>query len=214
MNISKCSWVIIQAGGRGSRLKHYTDNQPKCLLSINGKTLLQRLMENFPNSSFIVIGDYLFEQLKNYLDKVDHRNPIILIKAIGHGTCGGIKDAITYIPDNTPFILIWCDLLFQESEFPQFEGENLIGLSRTFECRWTLDTGKMKEVSSSEKGIMGFFVFKDKIQISFIPQAGEFVRWLSTQNLDFHTFFIDNVYELGDITRLNNYLELNSNIIY
>jgi len=39
--------VIIVAAGLGSRLKKYTDNLPKCMLDLGGKTLLQRQLEAF-----------------------------------------------------------------------------------------------------------------------------------------------------------------------
>ena len=32
--------AIILAAGRGSRMKHLTDTQPKCLVELNGKSLL------------------------------------------------------------------------------------------------------------------------------------------------------------------------------
>ncbi len=37
--------AIIVAAGPGSRLKPFTDDKPKCLLDINGKTILQRTLE-------------------------------------------------------------------------------------------------------------------------------------------------------------------------
>lgn len=33
--------AIILAAGRGSRMKHLTDNKPKCLNELHGKPLLQ-----------------------------------------------------------------------------------------------------------------------------------------------------------------------------
>jgi len=38
---------IILAAGRGSRLKKKTDEFPKCLVKFKGKTLLERVIENF-----------------------------------------------------------------------------------------------------------------------------------------------------------------------
>ena len=38
--------LIILASGKGSRLKRLTKNNPKCLLKIKGKTIIQRILEN------------------------------------------------------------------------------------------------------------------------------------------------------------------------
>ena len=38
--------LIILASGKGSRLKKLTKNNPKCLLKIKGKTIIQRILEN------------------------------------------------------------------------------------------------------------------------------------------------------------------------
>ena len=37
--------VIVQAGGRGSRLRHFTWNKPKCLVSYNGKPVIYHLFD-------------------------------------------------------------------------------------------------------------------------------------------------------------------------
>ena len=43
--------VIVQAGGRGSRLRHYTWNKPKCLFSYEGKPVIFHLFDVFKNSN-------------------------------------------------------------------------------------------------------------------------------------------------------------------
>jgi NDP-sugar pyrophosphorylase family protein len=60
--------IIVQAGGRGSRLRHHTWNKPKCLVSVRGKPLLYHLFDKFPNAYFHIIGDYSFDQLEKYLE--------------------------------------------------------------------------------------------------------------------------------------------------
>jgi NDP-sugar pyrophosphorylase family protein len=56
--------IIVQAGGRGSRLRHHTWNKPKCLVSVRGKPLLYHLFERYSGARFFVIGDYAFDQLE------------------------------------------------------------------------------------------------------------------------------------------------------
>jgi L-glutamine-phosphate cytidylyltransferase len=46
---------IILAAGRGARLKKKTDEFPKCLIKLKGKTLLERVVENFNENKIIKI---------------------------------------------------------------------------------------------------------------------------------------------------------------
>ena len=56
--------IIIQAGGRGSRLRHFTWNKPKCLVSYNGKPVIYHLFEKFKKSKFHIIADYQVSKIK------------------------------------------------------------------------------------------------------------------------------------------------------
>ena len=44
--------VIVMAGGRGERLKPYTDILPKPLVPINSKPMLEHIIENFKYFNF------------------------------------------------------------------------------------------------------------------------------------------------------------------
>ena len=50
--INKKYEIIVQAGGRGSRLRHFTWNKPKCLVSFEGKPVIFHIFEQFKNSNF------------------------------------------------------------------------------------------------------------------------------------------------------------------
>ncbi len=64
--------VIILAAGRGSRLRPHTDNKPKCLVEIEGTSLLDRqlavLRTNPAVSKLIIVGGYRWEVLKGRSD--------------------------------------------------------------------------------------------------------------------------------------------------
>ena len=53
INNKKKYEIIIQAGGRGSRLRHFTWNKPKCLVSFEGKPVIFHLFEKFKDPIFI-----------------------------------------------------------------------------------------------------------------------------------------------------------------
>lgn len=195
------SQVIVQAGGKGTRLGSLTQNKPKCLVSIYGKPLLYHLFDIYPTSTFYVIGDYKSDVLETYLSTVPPKCKINFIKASGTGTGSGISQALKNIGDREDILLVWCDLLLAE-DYLNFEDLELsspqIGLSRSFPCRWSLnDKGKLVHEASDQRGVAGFFRFPDKSFISDIPESAEFVRWLAQKNLNFQTVFLDKALELG-----------------
>ena len=195
------SQIIVQAGGKGTRLGHLTQNKPKCLVSIQGKPLLYHLFSLYPDSTFQIIGDYKSEVLEEYLATVSPKCKFNFIKANGIGTGSGIAQALKNIDDNEDILLLWCDLLLAK-DYLNFQDLKLdtpqIGLSRSFPCRWSLNNeGKLVHEASDKSGIAGFFRFPNKSLLSDIPESTEFVRWLSQKNLDFQKVFLDDALELG-----------------
>ena len=51
-------YIIVQAGGRGSRLKNLTDNKPKALVPIDNLPMLFHLFRRYKDKKFIIISDY------------------------------------------------------------------------------------------------------------------------------------------------------------
>ena len=102
--------VIVQAGGRGSRLRHHTWNKPKCLVSVRGKPLLYHLFDKFPDNDFIVIGDYAFDQLEKYLEVNPPGVNYKLIKTNKKGTISGIKEALSLVNDSD-VLVTWSELI-------------------------------------------------------------------------------------------------------
>jgi len=69
--------AIILAAGRGSRMKNMTDDRPKCLVELNGKTLLERQLEALRAAGITDIGivtGYKREMLQKY-GLVEFYNP-------------------------------------------------------------------------------------------------------------------------------------------
>ena len=69
--------AIILAAGRGTRMKHLSDDRPKCLLELHGKTLLNRQLEALRESDIndiSIVTGYKREMLSDYGLKEFH-NP-------------------------------------------------------------------------------------------------------------------------------------------
>ena len=180
------NYIIVQAGGKGTRMEHLTTNKPKSLVPVENLPMLFHLFRKYPDKRFVIIGDYKYDVLKKYLNafaKVNYR----LVDARGcHGTCAGLQGALKLIPEQESFVLIWSDLILpKEFELPTKEA-NYLGLSKDFKCRWKYEDGVFEEEPSVEYGVAGFFIFKDKQQIIDVPAEGEFVRWLQQEPCVFH----------------------------
>lgn len=197
-----CEYIVVQAGGKGTRLEHLTKNKPKCLVPINNLPILFQLFKRFPKKKFIIIGDYHFDVLKEYLRAFAEVQYILVDSTGKTGTLSGIKEAIRFIPEKSPFVLIWSDLILADDlQFP--EQGRYIGLSKDFKCRWKYEAGKFEEIESYEYGVAGLFLFEDKNVLRDIPDQGEFVRWLQRQKLQFNELPMYKSKEYGLLSEYN-----------
>lgn len=192
------SYIVVQAGGKGTRMEHLTRNKPKALVPINNLPMLFHLFHKFKEKKFIVIGDYKCDVLERYLQAfatVDYQ----VVNANGKkGTCGGINQALELIPKQEAFMLIWSDLVLNEGfTMENFPKGNYVGTSFGFPCRWKYESNQFTEKRSDTCGVAGLFVFQDKSVLDGVPEEGEFVRWLSEKNFIFDTVRLDKTKEFG-----------------
>jgi hypothetical protein len=191
---------IVQAGGQGSRMEHYTWNKPKCLVPLDGKPLLYHLLERAPQSHFIVIGDYLFDVLESYIAAFPPPARVTLVRASGKGTCSGISEALALVEEPaSPVAVVWCDLLLEELPDAAVSNRPVIGLSSSFPCRWSFDAKRgLREEMSFDSGVAGYFVFPNASFLRQAPQSGEFVQWLKSSFAEFDTVHLDKCSEIGN----------------
>ncbi|MDE7476461.1 MAG: NTP transferase domain-containing protein [Lachnospiraceae bacterium] len=196
-------YIIVQAGGKGTRLGYLTENKPKALVPVDNLPMLFHLFKKYSNKKFIIIADYKKEVLREYLDcfaNVKYR----VIDAKGVGTCAGIKQSLELVPEGQAFMLVWSDLILSEHfELPgEYLDDNLaindyIGISQTFECRWSYADGRFYEEKSSKHGVAGFFLFTDKAKLKDISMEGELVRWMQERKMTFDEIGLAGTKEFG-----------------
>ena len=66
--------ALILAAGRGTRLRPHTDNKPKCLLEIDGKTLLERQIECLNElriDHISIVGGYCADTIRAANPEID-----------------------------------------------------------------------------------------------------------------------------------------------
>ena len=197
--------IIVQAGGRGSRLRHHTWNKPKCLVSVQGKPLLYHLFDRFPHAAFTVIGDYAFEQLEKYMTMNPPRVEFKLIKAQGSGTSSGIADALHTLDPEKPLALVWSDLVIDSLPIWPADGKPVVFTTSSFTCRWTASTaGGLQETAGSTGGIPGLFYFPTASMLPAPPGSGEFVKWFASNVSEFDLCNFDSMHEVGDFAAIES----------
>lgn len=199
--------IIIQAGGKGTRLEGLTRNKPKCLVPICNKPMIFHLFNKYQDSKFVIIGDYKYEVLEKYLTTFAKNIDYQMVKSVGNGNICGIKKSLELIPDNEVFMLIWSDLLLS-SDFnppPHTITDNdsvYVGILENQTCSWSLISGALDKVQSNECGVAGCFIFANKSQCADIAECGSFTAWLKESGLNFIPMKMPNCKEIGTIKAL------------
>lgn len=194
-------YIVVQAGGKGTRMDKLTRNKPKALVPVNNLPMLFHLFRRFPEKKFLIIGDYKIDVLRKYLAVFADADYEVIDASGGGGTCSGIDRSLEKIPAGKPFLLIWSDLVLSDKiSFDALSDGNYIGLSGDFKCRWKFENGVFAEEASVEYGVAGLFLFTEKAVLNGVPENGEFVRWLSDKNNAFGTIRLSGTKEYGLIS--------------
>ena len=196
-------YIIVQAGGKGTRLKHLTRNKPKALVPVDNLPMLFHLFRKYPQSKYIIIGDYHYDVLERYL-AVFAPVQYQMVCATGQkGTCAGLQQAVSLLPEESPFLLIWSDLILPKDFSLPGELGNYIGIAKDFPCRWKYENGAFAEEQSDISGVAGVFYFESRAALAGIPLEGELVKWLSTQTCQFREMPLRRVKEYGLLSEYN-----------
>ena len=201
-------YIIVQAGGKGTRLEYLTTNKPKALVPVNNLPMLFYLFRKYPDKRFVIIADYHREVMREYLSVfADVKYQVV--DASGTGTCAGVKQALSLIPEKKSFMLVWSDLILPDDftlpkDYQSDIAENdYVGVSQTFPCRWKFENGEFAEERSTDFGVAGFFLFTEKAKLANVPESGELVRWMSEQGFDFKTVGLAGTREFGLLEEYN-----------
>lgn len=74
--------ALILAAGMGKRLKELTKDSTKCMVSVNGKTLIERMLFHLDGlnlKQIIIVAGYKAERLISFINSLDIKTPITFV---------------------------------------------------------------------------------------------------------------------------------------
>jgi len=210
MNTNSIKYVIIQAGGIGSRMENFTKNKPKCLLPYKGKTILERLLDTFNDKKIIIICDYLKEILETYTKSILGRKDIYFISSDQKTTSSGLKKAFQLFDESEAFIYVWSDLIFQSFNNFEFNKNVAVCVTDCFECRYQVSDNQIIKENSKLNGILGLFAFNSQNSLINLDESASFVGCNLKKIDDIDYVKIDNVLEIGTKEKYIETIDKNS----
>lgn len=167
--------VVIMAGGKGTRLRPYTENCPKPMLEVDGKPMLEILLEQCIRSGFCkfyLSVNYLKEQIFDYFQDGSHWGVSIeyLVENEPLGTAGSLQLLPADLKD--PFLVMNGDILtrLNPSHLLRFHYEH--GAAATLCVREHTTTLPFGVVETKGVELVGF---EEKPSFQKLVNAGVYV---------------------------------------
>jgi len=110
--------VIILAAGRGERMRPLTDDTPKPLLKVAGKTFLDHIFDAFPpeiDEAVLAVG-YLGDKIREYCGSRFKGRTIRYAEGSLLGNAYSFLAARPFVEEGERFVVIYGDELVQRSE--------------------------------------------------------------------------------------------------
>lgn len=169
--------IILPVAGKGERMRPYTNNLPKCLLPVGGKTIIDWIVGDTrplaPTETIFITG-YKAEAMDRYLaGKPEWGKTRTVLQNDPQGLGQAISLALSYVDDDEPLLIILGDTLF-DANLGQLAGENENVLytykvqdPRRFGVAVTDENGRIKRLVEkpqefvSDEAIVGIYYIKD-----------------------------------------------------
>jgi glucose-1-phosphate thymidylyltransferase len=169
--------IVLPVAGNGLRLRPYTENVPKCLLPVAGKTILDWIVEDSlslkPTETIFITG-YKAEAVDSFLEKRPAWGKTrAVVQSNPQGLGEAISLALPYVDDNEPLLIILGDTLFEaDLSILHNVDENILYTykvedPRRFGVAVTDSTGRITRLVEkpqefvSDEAIVGIYYIKD-----------------------------------------------------
>ena len=112
--VARPNWVVLMAGGLGTRLRPLTENFPKPLLAVGGKPILESILESFAEQGFKQIFlsvNYKAEMIQSHFGAGERWG--VRVDYLQESTRLGTAGALSLLPSmpSAPMIVMNGDLL-------------------------------------------------------------------------------------------------------
>lgn len=169
--------IILPVAGKGERMRPYTNNLPKCLLPIGGKTIIDWIVGDTrplaPTETIFITG-YKAEAMDRYLaGKPEWGKTRTVLQNDPQGLGQAISLALPYTNDDEPLLIILGDTLF-DADLGRLEGESENVLytykvqdPRRFGVAVTGENGRIERLMEkpqefvSDEAIVGIYYIRD-----------------------------------------------------
>ena len=109
--------VILPVAGRGERMRPYTNNLPKCLLPVGGKTIIDWIVADtlpLKAAETIFITGYKADVMEKFLtERPKWGKTRAVLQSDPQGLGQAVSLALPYVEDDEPLLIILGDTLFQ-----------------------------------------------------------------------------------------------------
>jgi L-glutamine-phosphate cytidylyltransferase len=126
--------AVILAAGLGSRLRPLTNDRPKCLVEVDGKPMLQRMLDEVVKAGFsrvVIVTGYHVDVLMRWYDANPQPIQIEWVHNEVFDTTNNIYSVYKLIPTvSEGFVLIEADLLLEPGALDAFRIGNRMALAR------------------------------------------------------------------------------------
>jgi len=203
--------AIILAAGRGRRLKELTEDQPKPMVTVNGKSIISNLVENLIETGFdriVMLIGYKAEMMKSHLLEFSDKTDLIFIENEIYATTNNIYTlwlAKEYLLEG--FYLyeadIFCDKTILEN-LTNSDSENIIVADKFT----NLMTGTVIKFDRSTNKVMGMFMGKDQDKNFDFSDAFKTVNFYKFGKDYVRDFFLPRLKHHIECNNVDAYYEL------
>ncbi|MBR6834191.1 MAG: NTP transferase domain-containing protein [Fibrobacter sp.] len=169
--------IVLPVAGNGLRLRPYTENVPKCLLPVAGKTIIDWIVEDslgLKPSETIFITGYKADAVDSFLKQRPSWGATrTVLQSNPQGLGEAISLSLPYVDDNEPMLIILGDTLFEaDLSILNNMDENVLYTykvedPRRFGVAVTDSTGRISRLVEkpqefvSDEAIVGIYYIKD-----------------------------------------------------
>jgi len=167
--------VVIMAGGKGTRLKPFTNVLPKPLIPLNERTVIEQIIEGFTSSGvedFYMTINYKGKILKAFFEELDPSYSMQFVEESKPlGTAGSLSKLKGVL--NKTFIVANCDVIID------IDHNDLVNFHKSNDCVITL-VASTKEIiipyGSCEIGKDGYLQkISEKPRLDYLINTGLYV---------------------------------------